>query len=157
VTLQDLGSIGELIAAVGTLLTLFYLAVQIRQNTNAVRASSHHSVTDSFNTINSIIGTDPSAARIFRIGLQDPGSLNEDEQFSFGYLMLAYMRIFETLFYQRGAGTIEDQLYISEQNSLRWAFGHPGARDWWSSNTISFSPEFRADIDRLVREVEDAT
>lgn len=152
--LQDLGNIGELLAAIGTLLTLFYLAVQIRQNTRAVRAASHHSVTDSFNHLNAIIGTDPSAARIFRLGLEDPGRLDEDQQFSFGYLMLAYMRIFETLYYQRGAGTVEEQLYASEQNSLRWAFAHRGARDWWKSNTISFSPEFRGHIDDLIRGID---
>lgn len=32
-TVQELGSIGELIAAVATLATLIYLAIQIRQNT----------------------------------------------------------------------------------------------------------------------------
>ena len=40
-TIQDLGSIGERLAAVATLATLFYLAVQIRQNTKAVRAAAN--------------------------------------------------------------------------------------------------------------------
>ena len=37
-TIQDLGSIGEPLADVAT---LFYLAVQIRQNTKAVRAAAN--------------------------------------------------------------------------------------------------------------------
>ena len=149
-TIQELGSLGELLAALATLATLFYLAAQIRHNTQAVKASSHHAVTDSFNHLNAIIATDPSAARIFRVGLSDLQSLDDDSQFSFGYLMLAYMRIFETLYYQRHAGTVEEQLFDSEQNSLRWAYSHPGAREWWCSNVISFSPEFRAHIDDLI-------
>jgi hypothetical protein len=40
VTIQDLGSLGELIAAVATVATLGYLAVQIRQNTRATHAAS---------------------------------------------------------------------------------------------------------------------
>ena len=36
-TIQDLGSIGELIAAIATVATLIYLAVQIRANTTALR------------------------------------------------------------------------------------------------------------------------
>ena len=43
--IQDLGSIGEFIAAIATLATLIYLAVQIRQNTAAVRGSTIQSVT----------------------------------------------------------------------------------------------------------------
>ncbi len=36
-TIQDLGSLGELIAAVATVATLVYLALQIRQNTHTLR------------------------------------------------------------------------------------------------------------------------
>ena len=155
-TIEQLGNIGEFIAAIATLITLAYLAVQIRQNTRAVRAASHHSVTDSFNHLNAIIGTDPSAARIYRLGLEGLENLNEDEQFSFAFLMLGYLRVFETLFYQRDIGAAEEQLYESEHNSLRWAFSRAGARDWWRSNEISFSPEFRAHIDQLIGGLDNA-
>ena len=37
-------------------MSLVYLAVQILQNTRAVRASSFHAVTDSFNLLNAAIG-----------------------------------------------------------------------------------------------------
>ena len=43
-TIQDLGSLGELIAAVATIATLVYLAMQIRQNTKQVRASTFQGV-----------------------------------------------------------------------------------------------------------------
>jgi hypothetical protein len=45
VTIQDLGNIGELIAAVATVLTLFYLAVQIRASTRVARLEALHSTT----------------------------------------------------------------------------------------------------------------
>jgi hypothetical protein len=38
-TIQDLSSIGELIAAIATLATLVYLAAQIRHNTRAIMAT----------------------------------------------------------------------------------------------------------------------
>ena len=37
--IQEVGSIGELIAAIATIITLVYLAFQIHQNTRAVKAS----------------------------------------------------------------------------------------------------------------------
>ena len=39
-TLQDMGSIGELLAAVATIATLIYLARQLRANTAAVKGDS---------------------------------------------------------------------------------------------------------------------
>ena len=43
-TLEDLGNIGEFIAAIGVIVSLVYLATQIRQNTRAVRSSASHAI-----------------------------------------------------------------------------------------------------------------
>ena len=43
-TIQDLGNIGEVVAAVATVVTLVYLAIQIRANTNAVQAAAAQTV-----------------------------------------------------------------------------------------------------------------
>ena len=43
-TIQDLGSIGELVAAMATLGTLIYLALQIRQNSQTVKAQTRSNI-----------------------------------------------------------------------------------------------------------------
>ncbi len=48
-TLDALGNIGEVVAAFGVVVSLGYLAGQIRQNTKAIKAASHHSLNDAFN------------------------------------------------------------------------------------------------------------
>jgi len=45
-TIQDLGAIGELIGSIGVILTLIYLAVQIRQNTATMEESQRLSKVD---------------------------------------------------------------------------------------------------------------
>ena len=42
-TLEDLGNVGEFTAAIATLVTLVYLALQIRQNTRSVRSAAYQS------------------------------------------------------------------------------------------------------------------
>ena len=39
-TIQDLGSLGELMAAIATVATLVYLAIQLKQNTRALRSQT---------------------------------------------------------------------------------------------------------------------
>jgi hypothetical protein len=39
-TIQDLGSLGELIAAVATVATLVYLSIQLKRNTRAQRSQT---------------------------------------------------------------------------------------------------------------------
>ena len=58
-SIQDVGSIGELIAAIATVLTLVYLAIQVRHNSRALdrsnefaQANSIHHLTILFNELN---------------------------------------------------------------------------------------------------------
>ena len=67
-TIEDLGSIGELVAAIATIATLFYLAVQIRQNTRTVEAAAFQSGVDGINHLNNLLAHDESMARVLRLG-----------------------------------------------------------------------------------------
>ena len=86
-TIQDLGSIGELVAAIATVATLIYLALQIKQNTSTVATSTYDSVMNGYNEINLTIASDPELARILDAGLSDPDSLSENEQTRFILLL----------------------------------------------------------------------
>jgi hypothetical protein len=46
ITLEQLGSIGELIAAIATVATLAYLALQIRQNTHVLQNAETRGIQD---------------------------------------------------------------------------------------------------------------
>ena len=153
-TIQDFGSLGELVAAVATIATLAYLAMQIRQNTRAVRATSHQAATDSFNTINTLIAHDPSLARIYRVGSDGLASLTEDERVQFSFLFLAAFRVFETVYYQSKVGTLEEQLFAIEKNSVALLLRSPGGREWWEKNPFAFSPEFQQHVDQQIRSLE---
>ena len=41
---QLLGNYGEFVGAIAVVITLAYLAIQIRQNTGVTRAASHHAI-----------------------------------------------------------------------------------------------------------------
>ena len=45
-TLEDLGNLGEFIASIGVLITLIYLAIQIRQNTEATKIQTRQAISE---------------------------------------------------------------------------------------------------------------
>ena len=59
VTIQDLGSLGELVAAIATVATLIYLAIQIRASNRLARAEASRTPNSDLNSINAAFGTDP--------------------------------------------------------------------------------------------------
>jgi hypothetical protein len=57
VSLQDLGSIGEFVAAIATVETLAYVAVQVRQNTRALRSSTFQGIAEDMSRTAETIAT----------------------------------------------------------------------------------------------------
>ena len=64
-TLQDLGSLGEFIGAIAVVISLVYLAAQIRQNTRALHSSSYAQSAEQLWLVNLAIAQDRDLARIW--------------------------------------------------------------------------------------------
>ena len=122
-TIQDLGSIGELIAAVATVATLVYLAVQIRQNTRMVAASVAQAHRDARNEVTRILGDNPEAARIYREGLLDLTGLRQPDRYQFDALMTLTLNYYEQAHSQ---GNLEALL-----EQYQWLLSQPGLHAWW--------------------------
>jgi hypothetical protein len=78
-TLQDRGAIGELVGGVAVIVTLVYLAVQIRQYRLGMSSATFHSTMQSFNQLNTMLGVDPNLAEILERSARDPESLDAKE------------------------------------------------------------------------------
>ena len=75
--LNDLANIGQVIGAVAVVVSLIYVAYQIRQNTNAVRAATAQSVHEHFASWYHLLASDESLSQVVIDGLKDYGSLSE--------------------------------------------------------------------------------
>ena len=92
-TLEDLGNIGELVAAVGVIISLIYLALQIRQNSRWLRASLEQSITDSTNQTIQAAAASPQFSRVVLEGQERFEELTEDEQRQFVLYAIGTFRI----------------------------------------------------------------
>jgi hypothetical protein len=147
-TIQDLGSLGELIAAVATIITLAYLALQIRQNTVVSRASTVQETARITTTLAQSLYGDPELALLFDRGRQDLTQLSDAERSRFSYIMIAFMRLGQNAHYQFEQGMMDEDVWSGyRERVLQWV-AEPGARQWWSENRASYSQTFAAFVDR---------
>ena len=75
-----IGAIGEIVGATAVVLSLLYLALQLRQSTNFARMEYHTKTIDSMAPSYHWRAANPDNARIFREGIQDFRTLNADER-----------------------------------------------------------------------------
>ena len=73
-TAQLVGNLGEFVGAIAVVITLGYLAIQIRQNSKVVEAATSNSVTRSRNELNALLATHPELSEMILAGHQDPPS-----------------------------------------------------------------------------------
>ena len=146
-TIQDLGSIGELIAAVATIATLIYLATQVRQNTRALKSATFQNITSEMANNVEPLSTSPDLAAIMVKGLDEPSSLSAVERLRLSSVLIGSFRRLESVFVQSQLGSIDDDLKngfeISMFAILHTAYG----REWWKSAKLAFYPKFVTHVD----------
>ena len=82
-TIIELGALGEFVSSVAVLLTLVYLAVQVRQTKQTVQSSSHQTGIATMTQNNQSVYKDKELSNIIIKGLFDD-DLDPTEWFRFG-------------------------------------------------------------------------
>ena len=78
--ITTLAAWGEFLGGIAVVVSLLYLASQIRQNSKLMRASSSAVTTEATNAVSRLIAEDAEAARLYWAGLADRGSLSESDR-----------------------------------------------------------------------------
>ena len=126
-SLEDLGSIGEVLGGLAVLVSLVYLALQIRQNTTSVRAAASASVAESLSRVTEILSVEPELGRIWTQGLADYDSLDSDARTRFTNIFLTYMRRLENAFYQQSRGFLDPDHWQTTERRIARIMSRPGA------------------------------
>ena len=151
-SIQDLGSIGELLAAIATIATLAYLAVQLRQNTASVRASSAVAYTEAIRSTNLVIVQDPELVELFWSGLANRAALNDENRRRFDFLISSQTQSFEQTWRFREEGVIDDATWKSQQVGISWFAHQPGFIDYIGIYGGMLHPGFAAELEKAMAE-----
>lgn len=142
-TWEAIGALGEIVGAFAVLVSLLYLAVQIRQNTASIRSSTYQSAVASISQVSLGICTDDGSARIAHAGFtQDIAELTEQEQFRFGLILTGMFRNYENFWYQYQSGVMEEHVWQGVRNAMIGYYQLPSVKRWWAQRSSIFSPKF---------------
>ncbi len=125
-------AIAELVAAVGVILSLIYLAIQIRQNTQSIRTAAHQELLTAFNDVLSFPAGSRHGARLYHhIVFGTLGELDPEEQSAVRISVMQVARVFEQAFIQNRAGFLDADVWDGWQHQMTLAMGLPGFASSW--------------------------
>jgi hypothetical protein len=146
-SLTDLANIGEFLGAVGVIVSLVYLAVQIRQNTTSQKATATRSAIDSISRLEEMLVQDRSVVEILGVGLREPAKLDEVDQVRLDVFLSSVFARYEAVFLQARSSLVSIELWQSHEARMLELLATTGGRAWWGRRESTLSLEFRTHVE----------
>jgi hypothetical protein len=147
-TIQDWGSVGELVAAIATVVTLVYLAIQIRSNTIATRSAAAQSVHEAFTTWYRLLAADGSLGRLLTQGLRNYSSVPEADKPRFVAVCMAFSFCAQDAFIKWRQGSLSPELWRGWELVFMNLVHSPGGKEFWDERGYLFGDRFREHVEK---------
>ena len=147
---QAAGAIAEAMGAVGVIATLAYLSIQLRQNTNSVRAASAATHAQAASSVLSLLAQDEAAGLLWDRGLQNPEALSDAERSRFERLMHLQMVFLQQSIELDHSGAPSEDLRHTTAGNIAWMVRQPGFRAYDAAWGAGWPPRMRTRIDQAI-------
>lgn len=139
-----LGAVGEIVGAAGVIVSLLYLASQVRNNSSQLRHASAQAVLDKLNGLIGQLAFTAGAGDVWSRGLSGLDALRDDEEIvRFSSMLLQAFWAYEEVFHYRRSGVIENWAWTHARAPLEHFMRTPGFHEWWELRKDWFGEEFR--------------
>ena len=152
-TLEALANIGELIAGLGVVASLVFLAIQIRQNTKSVDSAAYQETTKIFQNIQMLPVTDAEVAEILMKASNDYTSLSDVEKYRVGSYVFSVFAAFQSVFKGYENGTVDKELWIGSRNAIKTMLPEEYVTIWWREQAPPMSDGFTKEINSIYIEI----
>ncbi len=141
-TLEDFYFISQIVAALGIMLSLIFVGLQVRQNTRQAKADAAQAVHDNFAKWYLSFSEHPHLSNIGIKGLAGLDNLTPEETMHFITSILAVISYTQSAFYKWREGDLDDELWRSWERSSLSYLDTKGGKETWAIRKYAFTPEF---------------
>lgn len=141
-TLDQLANIGEIIGSIAVIISIIYLAIQIRTNTEAERTSTYQAVVSDFGALNNTMASTPELSHLFVEAMEDYHQLSSDEKARISQLFFQCFHYFENMFYQNQKGYLDEEVWTGWKRLMLTYYSRPGFKTWWEHRRDVYSESF---------------
>ncbi|MEZ5553810.1 MAG: hypothetical protein R3E82_23235 [Pseudomonadales bacterium] len=126
-----IGAVGEIVGAIAVLLTLGYLALQIRQNNKSIRSSIYTSWVDIGSLVHTLRAEYPEVFEKAISPGREPELLTKQEAQIAESICAHMFNLFEAHYLHYVNGTIDEHVFDSKRRNMRWRMESPFVRQTW--------------------------
>ena len=136
-----IGAIGEIVGATAVVISLMYLAVQVRIQNKESKNATIVQLTEQWNALLTFTSQSDEQATVWVEGLQ--GNISNDvERVRFYAIASSFMHISESLYLQHLDGRLDSRVWRGLEGRLDDVATTKGMRQFWVARKNWFSVEF---------------
>ena len=126
-SLQALANLAEILGGLAVVISLVYLAIQVRQGTRAQRTENYARALDRLATMQALLSHDGELSRVFSRGVVDPSSLTPAQRTQLTWALYEAFGAFEFMFHASRNDAIPDEVWKRWSEATAWWLMFPGA------------------------------
>ena len=151
-----IGAIGEVVGALAVVVSLIYVATQIKQNTSATRRQTHQELSDSTLSLNQSISSDPKVAELLTRSKADYDSLSDSEKTQLFFLFINYFNMWDSAHSNRLDGLLGDNGWRVWNQGMTFILSEYGsAREIWNvaKEKQIYNAQFERHVDTVLENI----
>jgi hypothetical protein len=150
---MKLSTSAEVIGVIAVVLSLIFVAYELRQNTEAVRVANHQALVAMDIEKNAWL-RDRDFAATHVLAREDLQSLTPAQSRQYLTFLADTFNAWEFAHITYSSGAMSENIWNGWDGFYRSEFATEGGRKFWKDGGHNFSSEFRAYVDSLVRDLE---
>ena len=145
-----LSAIGQVVAAIGVILSLIYLAIQIREQNRERRRAGVNILTAQWSDLVKSAQESREFAVLFLQGIRSFHGLDAPSKLRFSAFFTRFTRNCEGMYIYYRDGTLEKALWDEVERTMIDYFAYPGVKEWWDTRKWWVTDEFRAVVEAII-------
>jgi len=138
----------EMVTATGVILSLIFVALEIRANTEAVEGATIQGIAEQgVGTLMDAAAIPEARSGLWKSAAGDLGQLTPDEEVALTLLYSAALRIAENRFRQASLGLVDDAAILGGAGA---SYAHPFFGAFWAARRPLYPSDFAAYVDTTI-------
>lgn len=150
-SLDQLANIAEIVGMLVIAITLIFLAIQMWQNTAALRSAATREAHAQYAQIYVTLATNDSVRDTFVKGISDPAALSETETSRFFSFWMVCTINYQNWVHQTQSGAMDRELLNSYSKVLQGMGDTPGFKVFWEERKYLFSASTKSHVEAAIQ------
>ena len=149
-TWETAGIVAEIVAAISVLVSLWYLAIQLKQNTELERAELEVQLGLTWADLHDNMIQNPNLARAYDLAAANWQEMSDEDIRAYLWFVAKSFHILEGMFRQHQRGLLTDDVWAPYEQYIIGVLQIEAVLGWWQSDGSLTSKAFQSHVDNLL-------